>query len=120
MRYNLSITREVAQGWTVTGSYVASLGRRTLSSEDLATPLNIRDPQSGVDYFTAAKQLTGLIRAKTPTARTNGVDSPMSPFRDPRFPRPDPTPCPPPGATAKIVKKARTDDGGSGVPVGLK
>ncbi len=68
MRWNFSITRELASGWTWSGAYVASEGRRTLTSEDLATPLNIRDPQSGVDYFTAAQQLDTLIRADTPIA----------------------------------------------------
>lgn len=55
MRFNLSTTREFAGGWTVTLGYVGSQGRRTLTSEDLATPLNIRDPQSGQTWFDGAK-----------------------------------------------------------------
>jgi hypothetical protein len=73
MRYNLSITREVGNGWAISGAYVASGGRRTLTSEDIATPLNIRDPRSGMDYFTAATQLTDLIRANTPVAQVRPI-----------------------------------------------
>ena len=69
MRYNLSASREFSGGWNVTVGYVASQGKRTITSEDLATPLNIRDPQSGTDYFTAAKALTTLIRANTPVSQ---------------------------------------------------
>ncbi|MFN7924091.1 MAG: carboxypeptidase-like regulatory domain-containing protein [Bryobacteraceae bacterium] len=65
MRWNLSFSRDFHNGWIVSAAYVASEGRRTLTSEDLATPLNIRDPQSGVDYFAAAKQFASLIRANT-------------------------------------------------------
>lgn len=54
MRWNLSASREFRDGWTVSLGYVASEGRRTLTSEDLATPLNIRDPQSGQDWVTGA------------------------------------------------------------------
>ncbi|MGH9661593.1 MAG: carboxypeptidase regulatory-like domain-containing protein, partial [Bryobacteraceae bacterium] len=73
MRWNLSVTREFSRGWALTGAYVASEGRRTLTSEDLATPLNIRDPQSGSDYFTAAQQLDALIRASAPTASVQRI-----------------------------------------------
>jgi len=69
MRWNVSATREVKEGLTITGAYVASEGRRTLTSEDMATPLNIRDPQSGTTYFEAAQQLTRLVASNTPTAQ---------------------------------------------------
>lgn len=69
LRYNLSFSREFTGGWNVTAAYVASQGKRTITSEDLATPLNIRDPQSGVDYFTAAKALTDQIRRNVPTGQ---------------------------------------------------
>ena len=81
MRYNLSVTRELPGGWMVTGAYVASGGRRVLTSEDLATPLNIRDPQSGQTYFQGAKALTDLVRTKTPVASV-----PKIPFWENMFP----------------------------------
>ncbi len=69
MRYNLSFSREFSGGWNVNVGYVASQGKRTITSEDLATPLNIRDPQSGTDYYTAATALTKLIRSNTPVSQ---------------------------------------------------
>lgn len=73
MRYNLSVSREFANGWLVTGAYVASGGRRTLTSEDLATPLNVRDPQSGMDYYSAAQALTRQVAVDVPTAQVPPV-----------------------------------------------
>jgi hypothetical protein len=73
MRYNLTVAREFNGGWNLSVGYVASQGKRTMTSEDLATPLNIRDPQSGTDYFTAATALTNLIRSNTPTANVQRI-----------------------------------------------
>ncbi len=81
IRYNVSFTRELPKGLVITGSYVASAGKRTMTSEDLATPLNIRDPQSGQDYFTAATAITGLIRRNTATSQV-----PRIPFFENMFP----------------------------------
>ncbi len=61
MRYNVSFQREIKEGWTVNLAYVGSAGRRTLTSEDLATPLNIRDPQSGTTWYQAAQALLGQL-----------------------------------------------------------
>ncbi|MFN7541616.1 MAG: carboxypeptidase regulatory-like domain-containing protein [Acidobacteriota bacterium] len=81
LRYNLSINRELASGWTVNAGYVASQGKRTITSEDLATPLNIRDPRSNIDYFTAARALTDQIRRSTPVSQVNPI-----PFWENLFP----------------------------------
>ena len=61
MRWNVSLQREIKDGWTVNLGYVASGGRRTLTSEDLATPLNIRDPQSGQTWYQASQALLGQL-----------------------------------------------------------
>ena len=55
MRWNVSYQRELKNGWNLSVAYVASEARRTLTSEDLATPLNIRDPQSGQTWYDAAR-----------------------------------------------------------------
>jgi hypothetical protein len=62
MRFNFSMQREIRDGWTVSLAYVGSQGRRTLTSEDLATPLNIRDPQSGQDWYGASKLLINQMQ----------------------------------------------------------
>ena len=49
-------------------SYVGRISHRLLSQEDLAMPLNIKDPKSGVDYFTAARRLSELGFAGTSTS----------------------------------------------------
>jgi len=56
--FDFSISREFPHNFVLETSYIGRLGRRLLQEEDLAMPLNIRDPKSGMDYFTAAKMLT--------------------------------------------------------------
>ena len=80
-RWNVSVSREFRGGWVVTGAYVGSRGRKTLTSMDMATPLNIRDPQSGMDYFTAAKALTRLIQSNASTSSVGRI-----PFWENMFP----------------------------------
>jgi hypothetical protein len=57
---DFSITRELPRNTTLEISYVGHLSHRLLTSEDLAMPLNWRDPKSGVDYFTAASALSRI------------------------------------------------------------
>jgi hypothetical protein len=63
---NFSIARELPGGFVVEAAYVGRLGHRLLQEEDLATPLDIRDPQSGVDYFAAATQFAELAEGRMP------------------------------------------------------
>lgn len=69
MNMNLTVSREFSGGWFVQGSYVGRFSRRSLLSEDLATPTNLVDPASGIDYFSAAKYLTYHERAGTPISQ---------------------------------------------------
>ncbi len=68
MNMNFSIGREFKGGLFVQTSYVGRLSRRTLTSEDLATPTNLRDPASGQTYFEAAQALTKLIKSNASAA----------------------------------------------------
>jgi len=68
MNMNLSIAREFKDGLFIQMSYVGRQSRHTLTSEDLATPTNLKDPTSGQTYYEAASQLALLDRAKTPIA----------------------------------------------------
>src|SRR5262249_28924300 len=58
--YNIdfSVGRELRSGFSLEVSYVGRLSHRLLAQEDLAMPLNIKDPQSGVTYFQAARKLS--------------------------------------------------------------
>jgi hypothetical protein len=65
--FNFIVGRELGHGFTVEGGYVGRRGRNLLVRRDAAMPADLRDPQSGMDYFTAATQ---LIKS----AETAGID----------------------------------------------
>jgi hypothetical protein len=68
MNMNFSVNREFKGGVMVQASYVGRLSRRSLISEDIAMPVNMKDPASGQTYFEAATQLARLANANTPVA----------------------------------------------------
>jgi hypothetical protein len=57
MRWNFSVQRELKGGFQLTAAYVASEAHRSLVSEDLATPTNLRDPASGQTWNDATQAL---------------------------------------------------------------
>jgi len=61
---NAVIGREFPGDIGVEAAYVGRFGRRLLVRRDVATPLNLVDSQSGVDYFTAAQALITATQAK--------------------------------------------------------
>jgi hypothetical protein len=63
---DFSITRELPGNMTLEASYVGHLSHRLLIQQDMAMPLDLVDPASGVDYFSAAKRLAQLGAAGTP------------------------------------------------------
>jgi hypothetical protein len=64
--FDLSITRDLGHNFVVEATYIGRLGHRLLQEEDLAMPLDIVDPKSKMDYFTAATMLTKAANAGTP------------------------------------------------------
>jgi hypothetical protein len=67
MNTNFSIGREFKDGLFVQISYVGRLSRRSITSEDMAMPTNVRDPRSNTDWYTAASQLQTLAGRNAPT-----------------------------------------------------
>ncbi len=63
-----SISRDLPGNLVLEAAYVGRLGRKVLVNDDLAMPLNLVDPASGMDYFTAAQALARLDLAGTPVA----------------------------------------------------
>jgi hypothetical protein len=61
--FDFSVTRELKAGFTFEAAYVGRLSRRLLMQNDVATPLNLKDKASGIDYFTAATALAKLYRS---------------------------------------------------------
>jgi hypothetical protein len=72
---DLSLQRQVPGGFTLEADYIGRLGRHLLQSLDLAEPVDFRDTQSGVDYFTAGAQLSAMVDANggSPTASVSAI-----------------------------------------------
>jgi len=66
---DFSVARELPGGFTVEAAYVGRFAHRLLQERDLAMPLNLKDPKSGVDYFTAATAFAKLANAGTPVSQ---------------------------------------------------
>ncbi len=64
--FDFSFTRELPANFAFEASYVGRLGRRLLQEDDLAMPLDIRDPASGMDYFQAMTMLAVMAENKVP------------------------------------------------------
>ncbi len=61
--FDFSIGRELPNRLSVQLSYVGRLGRNLLTQRDLRQPLDVVDPMTGIDYFSAASALSKLARA---------------------------------------------------------
>ena len=64
---DFSITRELPSNFVFEASYVGRFAHRLLQEEDLAEPVNMKDPKGGQTYFQAAQALAKQYYAGTPT-----------------------------------------------------
>jgi hypothetical protein len=60
---DFSIGRELPKRFSLQLSYVGRFGSDLLTQRDLTQPLDIVDPKSGIDYYTAASALSNLARS---------------------------------------------------------
>ncbi|MGA7755521.1 MAG: carboxypeptidase-like regulatory domain-containing protein [Candidatus Sulfotelmatobacter sp.] len=60
---NFSLNRELPSNFVFEAAYVGRFAHRLLQEEDIAMPLNLYDPKSGVNYFQAATALAKQYRA---------------------------------------------------------
>jgi carboxypeptidase family protein len=60
---DFSIGRELPKRFSLQLSYVGRFGRDLLTQRDLNQPLDIVDPKTGIDYYTAAAALSNLARS---------------------------------------------------------
>ncbi len=60
---NLLVSRELGSSFAIEGGYVGRFGRDLLIRRDIAMPLNLVDPKSGMDYFTAAQTIIKATQA---------------------------------------------------------
>lgn len=66
MTMSFSIAREFRGGWSVQGSYVGRLSRRSLAIVDIAMPVDFRDPVSGQCYTEGVAEMVRQVKAKIP------------------------------------------------------
>lgn len=59
---DFSIERQLPGNMAITISYVGHFAHRLLVQEDLATPYDLTDPQTHIDYFSAVKRFSQLAR----------------------------------------------------------
>ena len=71
--FDLSFTREIGKNLVIEATYTGRLGRRLLQEADLAQPLDLVDPKSGVDYFKAATQFAKLAEQNTPIGSVSPI-----------------------------------------------
>jgi len=63
---DLSLTRELPHSFVIEATYTGRFARHLLQEIDLSQPLDLVDPQSHMDYFTAAQMLSKNAYAGTP------------------------------------------------------
>jgi len=61
--FDFSVQYQIAKNTSVEVAYTGRLGRRLMQMRDIATPLDLVDPKSGSDYFSAAQQLSKYVDA---------------------------------------------------------
>ena len=64
---DVSVQRELSHSFSVEANYVGTFGRHLLEQLDLAEPLDLVDPKSGMDYFSAGKLLAKATYANQQT-----------------------------------------------------
>ncbi|HTU36211.1 MAG TPA: carboxypeptidase-like regulatory domain-containing protein [Candidatus Acidoferrum sp.] len=60
---DLSIQRQLPGGMVFNIDYVGHFAHRLLALDDIAEPMDLTDPKSGIDYFAAAKEMSKLWRS---------------------------------------------------------
>lgn len=70
---DLAFTRELPGGLVFEAAYVGRFAHRLLQQRDLAMPLNLKDPKSGMDYFTAAGMFFKDAAAGTPVQNVKPI-----------------------------------------------
>ncbi len=68
---DFSIGRELPKKFSFQVAYVGRLGRNLLTQRDLRQPLDIVDPKTGIDYFSAATALAKVAQAQLASGGIN-------------------------------------------------
>jgi len=63
---DFSVTRELGRGFVLETSYVGRFAHRLLQQQDVAQPMDLRDPKSGMDLYTATRLFAKAAQSGTP------------------------------------------------------
>ncbi|HST10546.1 MAG TPA: carboxypeptidase-like regulatory domain-containing protein [Terriglobales bacterium] len=81
--FDFSIGRELPKGLSLQLTYLNRLARNLLTQRDLRQPIDIYDPKTGVDYFSAATALAKVAQSQTvidPSQVTDAMVGPTAAF----------------------------------------
>ncbi len=70
---DLSVGRDLGHNLSLDVSYVGRLSHRLLSQSDVAAPLDLVDPNTKIDYYSAVTALAKLYRAGVPASSINAA-----------------------------------------------
>jgi Carboxypeptidase regulatory-like domain len=79
--WNFSYSRELSKGFTFELGYIGRAGRKLLATRDIMALNNLVDPETGIDWYTAATQLAFLRDRNTPISAVPNI-----PYFDHLFP----------------------------------
>jgi len=68
---DFSIGRQLPKNFSLQLSYVGRIGRNLLTQRDLMQPLDLVDPKTGIDYYSAAARMSELGRQGVPISSLN-------------------------------------------------
>ncbi len=68
---DFSVERQLPHQMTLDLAFVGHYAHRLLVYDDIAMPLDLVDPQTGIDYFAAATRFSQLARQHTPMSQIN-------------------------------------------------
>jgi len=68
---DFSVGRQLPKNFSLQLSYVGRIGRNLLTQRDLMQPLDLVDPKTGIDYYSAAARISELARQGLPYTSIN-------------------------------------------------
>ncbi|MBO0719718.1 MAG: TonB-dependent receptor [Blastocatellia bacterium] len=71
--FNFSYARDLGKGFSFEASYVGRIGRNLLVSRDTMHLNDLVDPKSGVDFYTAMRQLIALREKNVPITSVGSI-----------------------------------------------